>query len=938
MAKLPTAADLGPAQIASSRPTGSYDVSGFARGAEAIAAGGRALGQGISQAAGDVADVYRKQTEMQVLDAHAGASSELLDLHSKLQESKDYQNLPTQYQEKSKEIVDRWAQTIPDGRMREHYLATSGESLARGQASVDHMSFTGMASTDADARKATVLDIESKIGQDPSNAFLPEALKGFGLRVDKAVDANWITKEQGVLEKRDAAVKVAVRTNEFEYNQDPNGWLQKHGYEARTTKASVWNAVDAAAQKNGIDPEAARKTVKIESNFDPNARTGSYFGLTQLSQSEFAKYNRIPGASIFDPEANLNAGFAKMKAEGDQFASRTGKQPDNFDRYMIHQQGMGGYENHLANPDRPAWENMYATAEGRQKGAGWAQRAIWGNMTKEMKAQFPGGVTTVPSSAFLDLWRAQYGGSAPTFAQQTVGINPGQAPGQAGEDHSGFANIDPITRMRMVTQARSLSQQRSNDAMQASNAQSVQTQQSVERMLIDASAGRGAMPPRELIESLPDLNEGNRNTLLKQWDGANKQDEALQSALARFVDPHAGPFNPVEDNDKKQVDKIYQMLGGGDPDKELPALQAVVDRTGIVPPSAAGALRGALVSNSADRVAQAAQMSRNLLAKNPQIFTGVTGGNALEAAASSFAQYTEHFGMTADEAARKIIEDNSPEYKAKVAARIKGEDVGEIVRKQLSPADMQKAFNENWTMFGRPAVEFTEGAKTAAFSDYQEIFRDRYLETGNVDTAKAQAIGQLKKIWGVSHLNGTSSGTLMRFPPERAPAYADIPDVADRIAAQAIEAIYHEPLGPWEDEKGRRSITRDKIILTPTPGGQTAQAYMAGQPVPYMLSWRDQNDVMHTINPGLNRGRGFVFDGHAERGKIAEERRTKLEGAIEGGAAFAQGLEQAGAGALEGGGQPSPASERQPAAPTAPTPQDTYTLPGNRRSGLPTLK
>lgn len=874
MAKLPTAADLGPAQIAGGRPTGSYDVSGFARGAEAIAAGGRALGQGISQAAGDVADVYRKQTEMQVLDAHAGASSELLDLHSKLQESKDYQNLPTQYQEKSKEIVDRWAQTIPDGRMREHYLATSGEALARGQASVDHMSFTGMASTDADARKATGLDIESKIGQDPTNAFLPEALKGFGLRVDKAVDAGWITKEQGALEKRDMSVKVAIRTNEYEQEQDPHAWLASKGLAPRTTKASVWATVDKAAQENGISPGGAARLVQIESGGNSNARTGSYYGLTQLSQSEFSKYNRIPGANILDPEANLAAGFAKVKAEGDQFAEKTGHQPTDFDRYMIHQQGMAGYESHLAKPDAPAWQNMLSTGEGRQKGERWAKAAIWGNIPDQYKRQF-GGVDNVTSADFLKMWAAKYGAAAPTFAEQTVGINPGRAPGESTEDHTGFANLDPLTRLKLTQRGRTLAQQRSNDAMQATNAQSVQTYQSYDRMLIDAAAGRGAMPPRELLEVDPHLNEGNRNTLLTKYDAANKQDASFQSFMARFNDPALGPFNPLDKNEKDNADKAYQNLGGGDPEKEAPALQAVLDRTGIVPPSAAKAMAGALVSGNAERVGFAAQTAANMMQRNDQIFAGVEGGAALAKAGVEWNHFSEYFG--ADKAAQKIIERASPEYKSGVLAKIKDEDVGKLIKDKLSVSDLQKEFNQGYTFLGRPQADFNEKNKDVAFKDYAELFKESYMDSGDVDLAKKQALQQMKTIWGVTHFDGSSNGVLMRFAPENAPAYAGIPDLSKRIADQAAAAI--------KAETGQ-DVPRDKIMLAPTERGQTAQAYFAGQAPPYLLSWRDKDGAPHYLNPG----RAFVFDGHAERHKISEEHRLGLEKATVGAEDFATAI------------------------------------------------
>jgi hypothetical protein len=70
---------------------------------------------------------------------------------------------------------------------------------------------------------------------------------------------------------------------------------------------------------------------------------------------------------------------------------------------------------HMANPDWPAWLNMYLTDEGRQRGPGWACRAIWGNVPTDQRAQFPGGVGSITSRQFMDMWAtkmARFGGDA----------------------------------------------------------------------------------------------------------------------------------------------------------------------------------------------------------------------------------------------------------------------------------------------------------------------------------------------------------------------------------------------------------------------------------------------------------------------------------------------------------------------------------------------
>jgi hypothetical protein len=163
----------------------------------------------------------------------------------------------------------------------------------------------------------------------------------------------------------------------------------------------VENAITGASQKWGVDPKLLKAFARIESGGRPNARTGSYKGLFQLSDSEFGKYG---GGNIYDPDANASAAAQKLAREAQGFKAKYGRDPAPSDLYMIHQQGEGGYAAHTANPNAPAWQNMYSTAEGRKKGSGWAKQAIWGNVPSDVRAQYPGGVDSLTSQQFLDLW------------------------------------------------------------------------------------------------------------------------------------------------------------------------------------------------------------------------------------------------------------------------------------------------------------------------------------------------------------------------------------------------------------------------------------------------------------------------------------------------------------------------------------------------------
>jgi uncharacterized protein (TIGR02594 family) len=148
-----------------------------------------------------------------------------------------------------------------------------------------------------------------------------------------------------------------------------------------------------------------RAFAEIESGGRPSVQTGSDKGLFQLSEAEFAKHGG--GGDIFDPVENARAAAHKLKSASEQFRAQYGRDPTGAELYTIHQQGWGGYQQHTAQPERAAWESMYATAEGQQKGTAWAKQAIWGNLPASERRRF-GSVENITSGEFLDFWRQRY--------------------------------------------------------------------------------------------------------------------------------------------------------------------------------------------------------------------------------------------------------------------------------------------------------------------------------------------------------------------------------------------------------------------------------------------------------------------------------------------------------------------------------------------------
>lgn len=153
----------------------------------------------------------------------------------------------------------------------------------------------------------------------------------------------------------------------------------------------------------GLDNGLMTAIAKIESDFNPHDRTGSYIGLFQLSHNEFNRYGPT-GGDILNARDNAIAAAVKIENEDIIFKLRTHRIPSETDEYLIHQQGIQGAEQHLQAPNRPAWQSMCATEEGKERGVSWCKKAIWLNTLPVVRAAFK-TVEAITSGTFTEMWR-----------------------------------------------------------------------------------------------------------------------------------------------------------------------------------------------------------------------------------------------------------------------------------------------------------------------------------------------------------------------------------------------------------------------------------------------------------------------------------------------------------------------------------------------------
>jgi len=190
------------------------------------------------------------------------------------------------------------------------------------------------------------------------------------------------------------------------------GLLEARFYEPHSTTDNPHDEIRQAASLYGVDLAMMMSIAKVESNFKPRARTGSYKGLFQLSDYEFKKYG---DGNIWDARDNARAAAHMFLVQAEKFKWALGHYPDYAERYMVHQQGIEGAIEHYTHPERTAWQSMCATPEGILKGEQWCRKCIWRNLFPEWKRTF-GKVEKVTSGDFVSLWTGRINHLANRFS------------------------------------------------------------------------------------------------------------------------------------------------------------------------------------------------------------------------------------------------------------------------------------------------------------------------------------------------------------------------------------------------------------------------------------------------------------------------------------------------------------------------------------------
>ena len=180
---------------------------------------------------------------------------------------------------------------------------------------------------------------------------------------------------------------------------------------------------EQTAGQFGLPPHLLARTAQIESAGNPNVRHGGFVGLFQEGSPFVAAHG---GLNPLDPaSATLMAarGFAEDRSG---LRKALGREPTEGELYLAHQQGLGGAEKLLANPNALASALVGAQAVTANGGAP-------GETARDFAAHWMGKFENQGQGPTVERAMAQFG---------TVGL-PSVAPGQVNAPPNGGQTSAP---------------------------------------------------------------------------------------------------------------------------------------------------------------------------------------------------------------------------------------------------------------------------------------------------------------------------------------------------------------------------------------------------------------------------------------------------------------------------------------------------------------
>lgn len=193
-------------------------------------------------------------------------------------------------------------------------------------------------------------------------------------------------------------------------------------------------------------------------------------------------------------------------------------------------------------------------------------------------------------------------------------------------------------------------------------------------------------------------------------------------------------------------------------------------------------------------------------------------------------------------------------------------DEAEEKIKKLTANDVVGYFS-NWIPFTSPGApaEALQGGELKA--DFEREFTGLYAEIGDEGKAREIAVERLKRVWGPSALTG---GRLMRFAPEKSPAYPAIGGSHDwlqkQFDADVRSVLYGMGAAPTDVTGGTATVESpgaSAMLAAPrmiVPDARTQAEFQAGQRPSYPIVIQAPNGMFVPLQNAQGQPARFTAD------------------------------------------------------------------------------
>lgn len=268
------------------------------------------------------------------------------------------------------------------------------------------------------------------------------------------------------------------------------------------------------------------------------------------------------------------------------------------------------------------------------------------------------------------------------------------------------------------------------------------------------------------------IDNGDKAALINSLNERQAVTGPAKALLAELTGGSSVSINGYDGDQRKIADAAYKMAMEAVPaESRVGAQRAFVASTGFIPTQLMAAMRHGAGLQTAAQLGQALGVIDGLERAAPQSFRSSEGGRDIQPKLDLFRHYVNDLGLSPSEAAGRILEAESSENKK---ARSVLEPDARAFVKDLTVADVTDAFDTAWTW--EPGAGAAPVVSNALLAEYRSVAEEKFFSTGgNAGAAKALALAELKRTWGVSRISGEAQMT--RLPPENVyPAIAGSQD------------------------------------------------------------------------------------------------------------------------------------------------------------------